>query len=98
MKIYNCIVQYDIYVVAESKEDAMQAALKVIAKEPPNDTATYEVQHIRDIRNDWRIQQPFVAPDISDDDFEPFQGKTTEEVYSALYTKDVSISNEALKP
>lgn len=89
MKLFNVIVIYDVYVVAESGEAAQAAILDVINSSDlkPSETVGFEVTREQAIRARWRDEKPFVAADISGADFAKLKGKTTVETFTDLYTK-----------
>ena len=93
MKLYNTIIVWDVYTVAESPEEAHSAALatiKGIASDdvlPHSTDAQVEVTNEREIREAWLAERPLVAGDVSDADFETLKGKTTLDVYKLLHTK-----------
>ncbi len=89
LKLYNVVVQYDIYIVGrdtgdakEDKQEAGEAVLSAIRNgEHPSDVVVYEIRNQREIRVDWRTQKPFVAGSISDKEWEKFSGSTTNEFF-----------------
>lgn len=92
MKLYNTICVWDVYVVAESAEEARKTALSWIknSEEPleVSESTALEAREERNVRAAWRDQKPLVGNDISDDDFESHvKGNTTIEVYKKIYTK-----------
>ena len=94
MKLFNAIAIFDVYVVAESSESARAALLAAIGwphgevdgLAPMEITAT-EALRENAIRESWREERPFVAMDVSDDDFKKCAGKTTFEMFKLIYTK-----------
>lgn len=91
MKLYNTIAIFDVYIVAESGEAAREALLASIKEgtKPSEVTATETVRETA-IRSGFREERPFVAGDVSDEDFEKCKGKTTAQVFQDLYTKQRS--------
>lgn len=89
-KLYNTIAIYDVYVVAESDEEAQAALQAWRATNAPSETVVVEVRREVSIREAWCVQKPLVANDVSDEDFEKIKGKTTAEIYRELYTKNLS--------
>lgn len=93
MKLYNTIVVYDVYCVANSPEEARAAVHRAIHGSPdvepfpPSEQVAMETTAKRNVRSAWEQQGPFVADDVSDDDFECVKGKKTLEVFEMLYTK-----------
>jgi hypothetical protein len=91
MKLYNTIAIYDVYVVAESAEAARAQLLAAIGGtttdlQPTEMTSTETVREGA-IRRGFRDERPFVALDVSDDDFKKIAGKTTAEIFAHIYTK-----------
>jgi hypothetical protein len=85
MKLYNCVLQFDVYIVANNAQEAIDACTGIIQRgEPPTDKVTYDIRTLRDIRVDWRDQQPFVAPSVTDEQYAPLADLTTESVFNAL--------------
>lgn len=89
MKMFNTIAMFDVYIVAESGEAAREAMLKAIhaGDLTANEATATESQFERSIRQGYRDEKPFVAEDVSDADFKKILGKTTIEIFRALYTK-----------
>lgn len=95
MKLYNVIVVYDVYAVAESHEKAREAVLMAIVggdgvtPESPSEQTAIESRENKNIRDAWIEQKPFVGDDVSDQDFESLRGKNTVEIHAMLYKKKV---------
>ena len=91
MKLFNTILVWDVYVVAESEEAARAAAYALItATDDPLKSAeetAIEAREERNIRTKWRDERPIVGADVSDDDFEMLKGKTVVEAHAMLYRK-----------
>lgn len=92
MKLYNVIVVYDVYAVAESPEEAREAILAAIAdaEEPlnPSEQTALPVTRERDVREAWLTEKPFIGATVSDEDFERCKGKTTLDVFKMLHVKE----------
>lgn len=92
MRLYNVIMMYDVYCVAESPEEARQAILEAIRdQEAPLDTSEQNalpVSREREVRDAWREEKPFIGATVSDEDFERCKGKTTFEVFKMLHVKE----------
>lgn len=91
MKLFNVIVVYDTYVVAETPAAAREAVMQWLKEDPssliPEETA-FETREENNVRDSWREQKPLVGADVSDDDFEKrVKGKTTIEIFKNIYTK-----------
>jgi hypothetical protein len=91
MKLFNTIAIYDVYIVAESHEAARAQLLAAIGSsandlQPTEITATETVREGA-IRKGFSDERPFVALDVSDDDFKKIAGKTTAEIFAHIYTK-----------
>ena len=85
LKLFNVIIQHDVYVVARTVEEAYEAIEGVIrGGEAPMEKIHHEVRAIRDIRTEWKTERPFVAGAITDEEWAPFAGKTTEEFFEAV--------------
>lgn len=88
MKLFNAIAIYDVYVVAESSEDARRALLAAIEdSQPPSEIVGVEVTREEAIRASWCEQAPFVGDEITTQDFDKIKGKSTVEIFRQLYTK-----------
>jgi hypothetical protein len=89
MKLYNVIAVWDVYVVAESSEDARKALLAAIAgSQEPSEIVGTEVTREASIRTSWVEQKPFVGDEVSLADFNTLKGKATGEIFKQLYTKE----------
>jgi len=91
VRLYNTIAIYDVYIVAESAEAARAQLLAAIGSavsdlQPTEMTSTETVREGA-IRRGFRDERPFVALDVSDDDFKKIAGKTTAEIFAHIYTK-----------
>jgi hypothetical protein len=88
VKLYNTIVIFDVYTVAESNEAAREALLAWIAEGmQPSESVAVEVNREQAIRASWREQKPLVGADISDEDFKKLEGRTTLQAFEQLYLK-----------
>lgn len=89
MKLFNVIVIHDVYVAAESPEDARETIkkwLKTDEAKPTEETAL-ETRNEGNIRMSWREQKPFVGDAVPDKDFSRLKGKNVVETFKMLYTK-----------
>lgn len=92
MKLYNTIIVYDVYAVAENEEDARAAVLANIRLQPPDslratEENALEVRELRSIRSIWLDQKPCVGESVSDEDFERLRGKTTKDIFEMLHIR-----------
>ncbi len=89
MKIFNVIAVFDVYCVAESEEMAREAVMQMIHREaePASEQNALEVTKAREVRAAWENKNPFVAADVSDEDFETLKGKTTAQTFAMLHEK-----------
>jgi hypothetical protein len=91
LQIFNTIAIFDVYIIAESQEEAHTALLSLIRDqaEPldPTERTARETRNEREIRASQREAKPFVGPLVSDADFEKIKGKTVFEMFNQLYTK-----------
>lgn len=88
MKLYNVIVNFDMYVVAESPEAAREALQAWVAEgNEPSESVAIETHRENSIRAAWRDKPPLVAADVTDAQFETLKGRTTATTYALLYTK-----------
>lgn len=90
MKLFNAIAVFDVYVVAESSEDARAALMTALTEgQAPSEIVGVEVMREDAIRVSWRDERPFVGAAVPDDGFAQIQGKSTVEIFRHLYTKSV---------
>ena len=94
MKLFNVIMIHDVYVVAESPEDA-RATLAAFVKEQArlddlklNESTALEARSENNVRESWRKERPLVGNSVSDADFAKLKGKGTAEIYKMIYTKE----------
>jgi hypothetical protein len=88
VKLFNAIAIWDVYIAAESGEEARKALLAWIATgEQPSEIVAVEANREAAIRDSWREQKPLVADDISDTDFKKLEGKTTIEIFEQIYKR-----------
>jgi hypothetical protein len=90
MKIWNIIKTWDVYVLAETPEEALKAVGLHIRQEGlrASEEVAIETREERNVRAAWRDEKPMVADDVSDADFERAKGKTTIEVFNMLHVRD----------
>lgn len=92
MRLYNTIMVFDVYCVAESPEEARATILEAIrdGEQPldPSEQNALPVSREREVRDAWREEKPFVGATVSDEDFERCKGKTTFEVFKMLHVKE----------
>lgn len=87
MKLYNTIIAFDVYVVAESEESARAAAM-VHIREGLNASHSVALEiKASPVRAGWQMERPLVGEDVSDADFERIKGKTTQQVHDLLNKK-----------
>jgi hypothetical protein len=90
MKLYNTIVIYDVYTIANSSETARKAVMQFIQAGDiqPSESTALETRAENNIRSSWRDQKPLVGEDITDDDFDKrVKGHTTIEMFQHIYLK-----------
>ena len=89
MKLFNVIVVWDVYAVAETPESARAVVMEFIkgGDFDASDTNAIPVVAERNIREAWTKLGPLVAVDVSDADFEAVKGKTTLDVFKMLFGK-----------
>ncbi len=90
MKLFNTTHIYDLYVIANSWQEALEKSKQVIMKgdEKPFDANTIEIKKQIDIRVEWKDQAPFVADEITDEELAKVGASTTSEYFTKLYTKE----------
>jgi hypothetical protein len=89
LRLYNTIVVVDVYTIAKSPEAAREALLAAIASgdAKPTEAVAKEVTMANSIRNSWLEEKPFVAADITDEEFETLKGITTGSAFEKFYLK-----------
>jgi aminoglycoside phosphotransferase len=90
VKLYQAIVIYDYYVVANDPQEARETLMNFIREEhpQPSEQTAIEARDERNVRQSWRDLKPLVGGNVSDDDFEKrCKGRTTIEIYKDIYTK-----------
>ena len=88
MKLYNAIVIYDCYVVANDPQEAREA-VKAWIKDgmQPTEESAPEVRDQRSVRQSWHDKTPLVGASISDAEFESLKGVTVLDTWKRIYTK-----------
>ncbi len=89
MRLYNTIVVFDVYCIANTQEAAVAAA-KAWIKDglEPTESVALESREEKNVRQSWRDQKPLVGTDVSDKEFEEqIKGHTTIEIFTHLYQK-----------
>lgn len=84
---------HDVYVVAESNTDAIDALRALITEQAgagdlkPTEQTALESRNANNIRESWQKERPLVGAQVSDADFEKLKGKTTSEIWDLVYGK-----------
>jgi hypothetical protein len=87
VKLFNTIVVWDVYVLAENEYDARAGALaNIVDGLKPSEQVARDVGN-RPVRAAWEREPPLVGPAVSDADFAKIKGKTTQDVWDALNKK-----------
>lgn len=87
MRLFNTIVVYDVYCVAENEEDARNAALaNIVSGLPPSEQVARDVGR-QPVRTAWLKEGPLVGDAVSEADFQKLKGKTTQDVWEELNLK-----------
>jgi hypothetical protein len=88
VKLFNTVIVFDVYCVAESADKAREMALIHVREGlPPSEQVGLEVTSDRSIREAWREEKPLVGSDVSDGDFAKLKGKTTIQTFEMLHKK-----------
>jgi hypothetical protein len=89
MRLYNTIAIFDLYIVAGNGETARDTLIDTIKNGylAPSEITATEAKTERSIRAGYRDERPFVASDVSDDDFAKCKGKTTIQIFQTIYEK-----------
>jgi hypothetical protein len=53
----------------------------------PSEIVAKEVTMPTSIRESWRNENPWMAPDVTDEEFENLKGKSTQLTFEQFYTK-----------
>lgn len=89
LRLYNAIVIYDVYMVGKTPEAAREGLLSAIASGElkPSEIVAKEVTMQSSIRESWKEERPWLANDITDEEFETLRGKSTQLTFDMLYKK-----------
>jgi len=89
IRLYNTIAVFDVYTVARTNEAARDALLAAIVAgdAKPTEVTAKEITMPGSIRSSWTEQNPFVASDITDEEFETLKGITTSAAFERFYMK-----------
>ncbi len=89
LRLYNTIIIYDVYCIARTADEARQAILQSIQGDVRmfTEATSRELTSINSIRASWAEQSPFVAADVSDEEFENLKGITTSAAFERLYQR-----------
>ena len=90
MKLFNAIAVFDVYVAAETAEEARAALAAWLIENKPSEIVAVEASREAAVRDAWRAQSPLVAGDVSDEDFKLLKGKNTLEIHALIYKKNPS--------
>lgn len=96
MRLHNVVIVFDVYCLSESPETARAAVIDAFTNPdkdgnvlPPSEQVAIQVVHTRSVREAWRNQNPIVAGDVADADYERIKGKTTLEAFDLVHTPPV---------
>jgi hypothetical protein len=89
LKLYNTIAIVDVYFVARDGVSARDALIAAIASgdAKPTEVTAMEIRQQGSIRSSWIEQKPFVAADVTDDEFESLKGVTVGAAFERFYTR-----------
>lgn len=89
LKLYNTIAVIDVYFVARDGIAAREALIAAIASGDvkPTEITAMEIRQQGSIRTSWIEQKPFVAADVTDDEFETLKGVTVGAAYERFYNR-----------
>ena len=89
LRLYNTIVIFDVYVAARSSEAARECVLAAIAdgSAQPTEAVAKEITAANSIRSSWANQSPYVASDITEEEFESLKGISTAGAFERFYLK-----------
>ena len=95
LKLHNVIIVFDVYALAHDAAQAREVIIAAIRDSPangaepfaPSEAVALPTSRIREVRAAWTNQKPFVADDVTDEEFESVKGKTTIEVFQMLNLK-----------
>jgi hypothetical protein len=89
LRVYNTIVIYDVYTVGHTADSARDSLVAAIASgdAKPTEIVAKEVTSANSIRASWVEQTPYVAADVTDDEFESIKGNAVGAMWAKLYTK-----------
>jgi hypothetical protein len=89
MRLYNTIAIYDVYIVAESSDTARETLISAISSGEikPTESTAVEIVRAGAIRKGFADERPFVAVDVSENDYTSIAGKTTLQIFEHIYTK-----------
>src|SRR5262245_37698342 len=87
LRLYNAIVIYDVYMVARSPEAARKTLLDAISSGHAayTEAVVKEVTMANSIRSSWVDQGPYIASDVSDEEFTSLTGITTGAAFERFY-------------
>lgn len=87
-KMFNVIVTWDVYAVANEGQSAEAAVLELIKSGEISATHRKALpMKVSPVREAWRDERPIVGDDVSDADFARLRGKTTQQAYELLTKK-----------
>lgn len=89
MRVFNTIVIFDVYTVGRSPETCRETILEAIQAGTiqPNEVVAKEVTMANSIRTSWTEQKPWVAKDVTDEEFEQIKDLTTSQAWDAFYKR-----------
>lgn len=89
LKLFNTIVIFDVYTVGRSPEETKKALLAAIAAgdAAPTEITAREITSANSLRASWLDQAPYVAGDVTDEEFETLKGITTGAAYERFYKR-----------
>ncbi len=86
-KLFNTIIVWDVYAIAEDEADARAAAIaNILEGLPASEQVAREVGK-QAVRAAWVNEKPLVGSAVSDEDFEKIKGKTCEQVWTEANIK-----------
>lgn len=92
--MWNTIIMWDVYVVAETAEDARETVKSWIAEgNAPTEENAREARDKHNVRLTWHEKRPLVGQTVGDADFDRIKGHTTIEIWHQIYAKSAKAKN-----
>lgn len=89
LRLYNTIIIFDVYTIGRTAEEARATLLAAIAAgdAKPTEMVARELTARGSVRESWVDQPPYIASDVTEEEYKDLKGITTAEAFDRFYVR-----------